>query len=141
MKKQSGPSVSYTLSQVRDEELRSRLEHRFIEFEALKAGNVTAQRTALRAQSNAIRSAAEVQISQLDFLMEAGEAFDLIATEPLWMVRRRGDGEVVLECLLTEKDMHNMARAQSKQMKDQIAEITGPEHTEEDEDTDNQMFQ
>lgn len=135
--KHKAPNITYLLSDVKDEALREKLEKRFIEFETLKRFNVEAQRSALRAQSNYMKAAAEVQIAQLDFLIEASEAFELISTEPIWMIRRRGaDGEVVLECLLTERDMQRMAHAQTKQMKDQIKEITGTEGDEEDEDDD-----
>lgn len=141
MKKKAAPSVTYLLSDVKDEALREKLERKFIEFETLKRLNVEAQRAALRAQANAMKTAAEVQLSQLDFLIQASEAFDLISTEPIWMIRRRGsDGEVVLECLLTEKDMQKMARAQTKQMKDQMSEIAGHDDEEDEEDDDNTLF-
>jgi hypothetical protein len=133
-------NVTHLLSEVKDDALREKLERRFIDFETLKRMNVEAQRSALRAQANAMKTAAEVQLAQLDFLIEAAEAFELISTEPVWMIRRRGaDGEVVLECLLTERDMQRMAHAQSKQMKDQIKEITGTEDDEQD-DNDDGMF-
>ena len=138
MKKQ-GPSVVYQLSDIEDEELKGRLEMKFIEFETLKKLSVESQRAALRAQAHTMKTTAELQLTQLDFLIEASEAFDLISTEPIWMIRRRRDGQVVLECLLTEKDMQHMAQAQTKQMKDQISEITGSVPGEEDED-DNGMF-
>lgn len=141
MKKKVAPSVTYLLSDVKDEALKEKLETKFIEFETLKRLNVEAQRGALRSQANAMKTAAEVQLSQLDFLIQASEAFDLISTEPIWMIRRRGsDGEVVLECLLTEKDMQKMARAQTKQMKEQISEITGHDDDEDEEDDDNTLF-
>jgi Glu-tRNA(Gln) amidotransferase subunit E-like FAD-binding protein len=138
--KHKGQTIQFFLSDVKDEELRDALEHKFLSFEGLKRQNIEAQRSALRAQSDAARVIAELQISQLDLLTKAGDAFDLITTEPMWIVRRRGDGQVVFECLVTEKDIHQMARAQSKQMKDQIAEISGHDNDDEDDDEDNSMF-
>ena len=138
MKKSHPPSQIFLLSDVKDEELREKLEHQFISYETLKKLNVEAQRVALRGQANALKTGAEVQLAQLDFLIQASDAFDLISTEPIWMIRRRADGEVVLECLVTEKDMQRMAKAQTKQMKDQIKEITGDD--DEDDDDDNKLF-
>ncbi len=132
MKPHKGPSVTFNLSTVADEDLKSKLEMKYIEFETLKRMNVTATRDAMRAQANAIKAGAEVSLAQMDFLIQAAEAFDLINTEPIWMTRRSNNGDVILECLLTEKDMQRMAKAQSKQMKDQISEITGAEEEEED---------
>ncbi len=142
MKKKTAPSVTYLLSDVKDEALREKLEHQFLTFEGLKRINVEAQRAALRAQANAMKTVAEVQLAQLDFLIQASEAFDLISTEPIWMIRRRGsDGEVLLECLLTERDMQKMAHAQTKQMKDNISEITGGADDDEGEgDDDDTLF-
>jgi hypothetical protein len=138
--KKTNQSVNFLLSDVKDEELRERLEHKFIEFETLKRMNVETQRSALRAIANAAKTVAEVQLAQLDFLIQASEAFDLITTEPIWQIRRRGDGEVVLECLVTEKDMQKMQRAQTKQMKDQIQEINGHDDEDGDGEDDNTMF-
>ena len=130
---------TYLLSDIGDEELRSKLEHKYIEFETLKSLSVETQRMALRSQANAMKTAAEVQLAQLDFLIQASEAFPRINMEPVWMLRRRNDGEVVLECLVTEKDMQRMAKAQTKQMKDQLEEITGRDE-EEDDDEDDGIF-
>ncbi len=127
---------TYLLSDIGDEELRSKLEHKYIEFETLKSLSVETQRMALRSQANAMKTAAEVQLAQLDFLIQASEAFPRINMEPMWMLRRRGDGEVVLECLVTERDMQRMAKAQTKQMKDQLEEISGHDNDEDDEEDD-----
>jgi hypothetical protein len=135
----SQPSVVYLLSDVEDPELKEKLEHQFIQYEGLKKMYVEAQRNAFRAQANATKTLAEVQLSQLDFLIAASGAFDLISTEPVWMIRRRGDGQIIMECLLTERDIQRMARAETKKMKERTMEITDGD-SEDDPESDEDMF-
>jgi len=136
MKRHSQPSVVYLLSDVKDPELKEQLEHQFIQFEGLKKMYVEAQRNAFRAQANATKTLAEVQLSQLDFLIAASGAFDLISTEPVWMIRRRGDGEIAMECLLTERDIQRIARAETKKMKERTLEDGGQDDDEPEDDGD-----
>jgi hypothetical protein len=128
----------YLLSDVQDPELKERLEHQFIQYEGLKKMYVEAQRNAFRAQANATKTLAEVQLSQLDFLIAASAAFDLISTEPIWMLRRRGDGQIAMECLLTERDIQRIARAETKKMKERIQEAG--QDDDDDDTNDGDMF-
>jgi hypothetical protein len=113
-------SVSYKLSDVNDEDLRRRLEYKYLEFEVLRKSQVESYRAAQRAAAMASKAMAEVQLAELDFVIDAGEAFELITTEPNWITRRSGNGEVVLECLLTQSDIQNIARTQTKQIREQV---------------------
>lgn len=128
------PSIQYRLSEINDEELRTRLEHKYIEVEVHKRTQVESLRAAQRAAAMATRAMADVQIAELDFVIEAGEAFDLVQTEPAWMVRRNKEGAIVLECLLTQSDIQNIQRAQVNHVREQAKELN------KDEPDTNGMF-
>jgi hypothetical protein len=97
---------------------------------------VEALRLAARSSANAAKLQAEVQLAQLDFLITAGEVFDLVNIEPVWLTRRDRSGQILLECVMTERDMQNMMRAQAKQIKQQTSEVNGKENDEGDSGID-----
>ena len=125
-KKPKITTKQFRLSDIEDLELRERLEHKYIGFSTHKRDLVEKLRVAEAAAARASIAAANVSLAQTEFLIEAGDAFDLVATEPNWILRRDHDGVVVLECLLTESDMQKVARHQVSKMKEQVNE-TGPE--------------
>jgi hypothetical protein len=127
MKKKIIPaaSVQFKLSEVEDPALRERLEMQYMQLEVQKRTQVQAQRQSQRANAEAVKAMAEVMLSELDFVISAGEAFDLVQTEPNWMTRRTKDGAVVLECLLTQNDIQNIQRTQVGHVREQIAEANG----------------
>ena len=129
MKKRIVPaaSVQFKLSEVEDPVLRERLEMQYMQLEVQKRTQVQTLRQAQRAGAEATKAMAEVILSELDFVISAGDAFDLVQTEPNWMTRRTKDGAVVLECLLTQNDIQNIQRTQVGHVREQIAEATGGE--------------
>ncbi|MGD0904925.1 MAG: hypothetical protein ABR924_18535 [Terracidiphilus sp.] len=126
------PSIRFKLSEVEDEDLRSKLEMKYVELEVHKRTQVQSIRAAMRAQALAAKALAETQLAELDFIIDASEAFDLITTEPNWITRRSKEGAVILECLLTQNEMQDIARAQVKHVKEQVQE-----QTPNDDDGDN----
>lgn len=119
------PSVKLRLAEVEDPELRQQLEHQYIALEVHKRAQVESLRSAQRAAVMATKAMAEVQLAELDFIIKAGEAggpFDLITTEPNWITRRSREGNVILECLITQNEMQDIARAQVKHVKEQVRE-------------------
>jgi isoleucyl-tRNA synthetase len=119
MKKHVHPSVQYKLSDIDDSELKERLEQQFLAVEAQKTLQVEAMRSAERAAAMAMKAMAEVKLAEIDFLIAAGDAFDMVRTEPSWMIRRQREGGVVLECLLTQNDIENITRVQTKKLREQ----------------------
>jgi hypothetical protein len=117
--------VKLRLSEVEDAELRQQLEHQYIALEVHKRAQVESLRAAQRAAVMATKAMAEVQLAELDFIIKAGDAggpFDLITTEPNWITRRSREGNVILECLITQNEMQDIARAQVKQVKEQVGQ-------------------
>lgn len=131
-KNRQNPSVQYRLDSIQDEDLRSRLEHKYLEFETLRKIQVESFRNAQRNAALATKAMAEMQLAEMDFIIDAGEAFDLISTEPNWITRRTGDGHVVLECLLTQNDIQNIARVQTSQVRNQVENAIGDDADDTD---------
>lgn len=118
--KKHHPSVQYRLSDIDDPALKEKLEQQFLTVEIQKTLQVEALRNAERAAAMAMKAMAEVKLAEVDFLIASGEAFDMVKTEPNWMIRRSKEGSVVLECLLTRNDMENIARVQTKKLRDEV---------------------
>jgi hypothetical protein len=133
-------TVKFKLSDVDDEELRTKLEHKFLVYENLKREQVKAIREAQRAAARGTMALAEVQLSESELLIEASEAFDLISTEPAWIIRRSPNGAVIFECMLTQTDIQNVQRGQIKQMKEQIKPTVDDDDDEDDSASDEGMF-
>lgn len=131
MSNKAAPSIKYKLSDVQDEDLRSKLEHGYIAYENLKRIQVETLRKAQRATAEANRAMADVQLAEMDFLIDASDAFDLISTEPNWITRRNSEGQVILECLLTQKDIQDIQRTQMKHVKDHVKPIIDEEDGED----------
>lgn len=130
-------SVIYSLSSIEDETLRSRLEHSYIMFEVLKKDQVEAIRQAQRAQARAQQALAAAALAELDFLIDASEAFELISSEPAWITRRDKNGKVLLECLITQGEIQSIQKSAIKQMRKQTAELQ--DNDDDDSPTDS-MF-
>ena len=122
---QHAASIQFKLGDVQDPALREKLEMKYMQFEVVRREQVVALRQAQKAMAEAQKNAAEVAISELDFIIEAGEAFDLIQTEPYWVTRRNKEGQVLLECLLTQNDIQNITRKQVKNMREQTSTDDG----------------
>jgi hypothetical protein len=117
----NAPRIAFSLKDIESEDLRDKLGMNYIMLEQLKRIRVQAIRSVELAAAEAAKASAEVSIAETKLLIDAGEAFDLITTEPAWQVRRNGQGDVIFECLLTETDVQNLQRAHSQQIRSQAA--------------------
>jgi hypothetical protein len=126
-------SHQHYLSEIEDPQLREKLENKYASLETYKKLQVEAIREAQRASARATMAQAQAQLEEIEFIIAAGEAFDLIATEPNWLTRRNSRGQVLLECLLTQTDIQTIARAQAGEIRKQVRQNL-------DDDDANSMF-
>jgi len=126
------------VSDIPDEELRSKVMNEFINVQGCRALEVEKQRKANNAIQEANISTAQRGIAEnkmLELAGEAGEAFDAIRTERVWFIYSK-DGEVFLESPFTERDMRNMVRVQRASMEKQAEQLDSDDNLYEEGEGD-----
>lgn len=132
-------TTKYYLSKdIEDAAVRTELEELFGTLETNKRVAVEEYRKAAEVLADLDIARAKTMKAMGQFLRKAGDYIPMVAVEPVWWAYRTKEGEIVLECAVTERDIRNAQRAQKAGLAREVQstdgeglfEDEGEEHTE-----------
>lgn len=131
-----GNSLLLPLSDIRDPEVREKLENMYIEVQCKRELQVHATRKAAIADRERVIALAESEITFIRLLNEAGKHLEPVRVETLWSVYRK-DGQIVFDCQFSEQDMRNAMKVQKAALDQQVRQVDeGEEPYREPEEED-----
>ena len=130
-------TTKFVLSKdVTDEGVRARLEELFDKLETSKRVSVEEYRKVAEAMADFDIAKAQATKSMGQFLRLAGGVIPMVAVEPVWWAYRTKDGEIILECALTERDLRNSQRAQKAGLQREVKSTDADGIFEDDDETE-----
>lgn len=136
MRRKTRTTKFYLSKDITDDGLRTELEELFSTFENAKRTSVEEYRKAAEVISDLDIAKARTTKAMGQFLRRAGDAIPMVAVEPIWWIYRTKDGEIIMECAVTEREMRNAQRAQKAGLQREVSSSDANDMFERDDDDD-----
>jgi len=121
-----------------DPELKSKIELAYIDYEGIRSQAVVAAREAIAARERASIAAAQATLKLLDFLKLAADIDSRVSTEAYWFPPyRNSNGEIILECPVTQRDQRTAMRVVRAMLHEQAKELDARGLFDEEEEEEN----